>query len=124
MKITLLIVLLISFQGFGQTESELTPPEIEANFPGGTDSLRKFIAENVVYPEKAIRKNQVGKVYMSFVVEPDGSITHVKVEKGVSRALNREAVSVIEKMPNWTPGKVGEKTVRTRCRLPIVFNLE
>jgi protein TonB len=98
-------------------------PDVEASFPGGAAALNKFIVSNIQYPETSIDMEEQGKVYLSFVVEPDGSITGVKVERGVSRDLDREAKRVVRAMPKWEPGEAGGKKVRTRCRLPIVFTL-
>ena len=67
--------------------------------------------------------DEQGKVYLSFVVGSDGSISQVKVERGVSKDLDREAKRVVRSMPKWVPGEAGGKKVATRCRLPIVFTL-
>ena len=64
-----------------------------------------------------------GRVYLSFVVEKDGGISNVKVERGVSKDLDREAKRIVRAMPKWEAGEVGGKKVRTRCSLPIVFTL-
>ncbi len=99
-------------------------PDVEAEFPGGAAELQRWIASNVEYPETSIDMEEQGKVYLSFVVETDGSISGIKVEKGVSTDLDREAKRVVRNMPKWKPGEAGGKKVRTRCRLPIVFTLE
>jgi len=99
-------------------------PDVEAGFPGGAAELQKWIASNVVYPETSIEMEDQGKVYLSFVVESDGSISHISVEKGVSKELDREAKRVVRQMPKWSAGEAGGKKVRTRCRLPIVFTLQ
>ena len=65
-----------------------------------------------------------GRVFLSFVVEPDGKITNIVVERGVTRELDREAKRVVRKMPKWSAGEASGKKVRTRCRLPIVFTLQ
>jgi protein TonB len=99
-------------------------PDVEAEFPGGAAELQRWINQNVQYPETAIEMEDQGKVYLSFVVEPDGSITNIKVERGVTKELDREAKRVVRKMPKWNAGEAGGKKVRTRCRLPIVFTLK
>ncbi len=98
-------------------------PDVEATFPGGAAALQKWIADNVQYPQTAIELNEQGKVYLSFVVEPDGSISNIVVERGVSTDLDREAKRLARSMPNWTPGEAKGKKSRTRCRLPINFAL-
>ena len=68
--------------------------------------------------------NEQGRVYLSFIIESDGTVTGLTVERGVSDELDREAKRVVRKMPKWNAGEVAGKKVRTRCRLPIIFTLE
>ena len=98
-------------------------PDVEAEFIGGAQALMKYIQTNIQYPPTSIEMNEQGKVYLSFVVEPDGSITNVAVERGVSPDLDREAKRVIRSMPKWKPGESKGRKCRTRCRLPINFQL-
>lgn len=98
-------------------------PDVEATFMGGAAAMQKWIAENVQYPQTAIEMNEQGKVYLSFVVEPDGSITNITIERGVSGDLDKEAKRLVRKMPKWVPGEAKGKKARTRCRLPINFTL-
>lgn len=98
-------------------------PDVDPTFPGGAGELQKWIAKNVQYPQTAIELGEQGKVYVSFVVEPDGSVSNVQVERGVSDDLDREAKRVVRSMPKWTAGEAGGKKVRSRMRLPIVFTL-
>lgn len=96
-------------------------PDVEATFPGGQAALQQWIADNVQYPEVSKELGDQGRVYLSFVVEPDGSITNIVVDRGVSNELDREAKRVVRNMPKWTAGEAKGKKVRTRCRLPINF---
>ena len=89
----------------------------------GPSGMMTYIYQNVVYPQTSIEMNEQGRVFLSFVVEKDGSITNVVVERGVSIDLDREAKRVVNKMPNWSPAKSGGKLVRCRARLPINFQL-
>ena len=98
-------------------------PDVEAEFIGGAQALMKYISSNIQYPPTSIEMNEQGKVYLSYVVEPDGSISQVVVERGVSPDLDREAKRVVRSMPNWKPGESKAKKSRTRCRLPINFQL-
>ena len=98
-------------------------PDVEAEFIGGAQALMKYIQTNIQYPPTSIEMNEQGKVYLSFVVEADGSITNVAVERGVSPDLDREAKRVVRSMPKWKPGEAKAKKSRTRCRLPINFQL-
>lgn len=98
-------------------------PDVEAKFPGGQPELTKYIVSNIQYPEVSIDMEEQGRVYLSFVVEVDGSVSGVKVERGVSQDLDREAKRIVRAMPKWEAGEVDGKKVRTRCSLPIVFTL-
>jgi protein TonB len=94
-------------------------------FPNGDQGILKFVAENTVYPEKAILDSITGKVIVRFVVEKDGSVTGVAIEKGVDPTLDAEAVRVVSSLPKFEkPGiKAGEK-VRVQYMLPITFALK
>lgn len=98
-------------------------PDVEAGFPGGTAALQKWIVQNIQYPQTSIEMNEQGRVYLSFVVEADGSISNIAVERGVSSDLDKEAKRVVRSMPKWTPGEAKGKKARVRCRLPINFTL-
>ena len=107
---------------------EVTPPIVDfpdedAEFPGGAAAMMKWINDNISYPETSIEMNEQGRVFLQFVVEKDGSITNVKVDRGASIDLDKEAKRVIRNMPKWVPGEIGGRTVRARCRLPINFQL-
>lgn len=95
----------------------------EASFPGGTYGLQQFIVNTVQYPESAIDMDEQGKVYLSFKVTAEGDVLDIKIERGVSSSLDREAKRVLRRMPNWNPGYCNGRPVATRCRLPIVFTL-
>lgn len=98
-------------------------PDIEASFLGGAAAMQRWIAENVNYPQSSIEMNEQGRVYLSFVVEADGSLSNIAIERGVSQDLDKEAKRLIRKMPNWEAGEAKGKKARTRCRLPINFTL-
>lgn len=99
-------------------------PDVEAVFPGGVLEMKKWINQNVTYPDISIELNEQGKVYVSFVVEKDGRITNVEIQRGVSEDLNKEAKRVIRNMPNWNPGETKGERVRTKCSLPINFEIK
>ncbi len=96
----------------------------DAEFLGGPKAMQQWLSNNLQYPQSSIELGEQGKVYVSFVVEPDGSISNVDVERGVSDDLDREAKRVVRSMPRWIPGKNNGVAVRARCRLPIAFNLQ
>ncbi len=105
------------------TEEIIDFPDFEAQFSGGAEGMQQWIATNVQYPQEAITMNEQGRVYLSFIVEANGEITNIEVERGVSESLDAEAVRLLQTMPNWIPGEAKGKKVRTRCRLPINFTL-
>ena len=90
----------------------------------GLIGMNKWISENINYPREALEKNEQGTVYVSFTVGKDGYVGDVKVDKGVSPALNLEAKRVVRKMPKWIPGKVEGKMVCVKCHLPITFKIQ
>ena len=99
-------------------------PDVEANFPGGTGAMQVWLKKNLRYPKDPLEKGEQGRVYVSFVVEIDGNISNVKVERGVTKELDREARRLMSAMPKWTAGEAGGKKVRTRCRMPVIFKIE
>lgn len=98
-------------------------PEVNAEFPGGASALQQHISNHLIYPEVSKDMGDQGKVYLSFVVEKDGNITNIKVERGVTMELDREAKRIIRTMPKWNPGKVNGEPVRTRVYLPLIFRI-
>lgn len=98
-------------------------PDVEPQFPGGEEAMQHFFVNTLQYPETSVENNEQGKVYVEFVVEVDGNITNIRILRGVSRDLDREAKRIIRAMPQWKPGEKDGKKVRTRMRLPIKFTL-
>lgn len=98
-------------------------PDVEASFPGGPTAMQQFIAANVKYPEKALKKNIGSRTYLSFVVEADGRITNIVYQLGHAY-FEKESIRLLKSMPNWIPGEAKGKKARTRCRLPINYTLE
>ena len=125
MKIPILFLFLVSASlGFTQEDSTQVLEEEFAHFPGGATIMKLFIQENVEYPEKAVKNWDQGLVYVSFIVEKNGTITAVKIlDKGLTRELNAEAMRVVSIMPKWVPGTINGEPVRARCRLPITYTL-
>lgn len=91
-------------------------------FPGGKEALMKYIVDNLRSPEGIEDGTVTGRVIVGFTVNEDGSISDVKVMRGDTPALNKEAVRVVESMPKWTPGKVMGKVSKTKYVLPINFH--
>jgi TonB family protein len=99
---------------------EIVNPE----FKGGQDAMMKFLQSNLVYPEASKTKKEEGNVVVSFVVKKDGKITNVKVKKGVSKALDEEAVRVVRMMPDWKPGMKDGVPADFEMVLPVSFKLQ
>ena len=93
-------------------------------FPGGELSLMKWIAENVSYPVVAAENGVEGLVACSFVVNTDGSICDIEVLRSIDPLLDKEAVRVLERMPNWKPGMQQGKNVRVKYTIPVRFRLK
>lgn len=93
-------------------------------FPGGEEARIRFLEENISYPEQAKEQGFQGKVYITFVVEVDGSISDVRVIRGIGGGCDEEAVRVIKLMPKWNPGKAKGFPVRVKFNLPIKFTLQ
>lgn len=105
----------------GAVKEPIDFPEVDAQFVGGYPEMQAFIAKNVKYPELDLDMGIQGTVYINFVVELDGSISNVIIERGVSEGLDREAKRIVKGFPNWIPGQSQAENVRTRVRLPIRF---
>lgn len=90
-------------------------------FPLG--DVSKWIAKSIRYPQIAAENGVQGRVHMQFVIERDGSVTGIVVNRGVDASLDKEAIRVIKSMPKWKPGKQRGKPVRCSFRLPINFQL-
>ena len=92
-------------------------------FPGGLTVLMNYLRANIHYPAAAQSAGIEGRVLVSFIVEPDGSVSNAKLVRSVDANLDQEALRVVSEMPNWTPGKQGGNAVRVRYSLPIAFKL-
>ena len=95
----------------------------EPSFPGGMEAMYKFLAENIKYPQEAKDNNISGRVFVSFIVEPDGSITNPRLLRDIGGGCGQEAIRVVKLMPRWKPGKNMGQTVRVQFNLPVNFTL-
>ena len=98
--------------------------EVDPEFPGGMEAFYKYLAENIHYPEQAKKEQLQGRVFVTFVVEKDGSISDAKVLRGIGGGCDEEALRVVNAMPKWTPGKMRGEVVRVNFNLPITFKLQ
>ncbi len=90
-------------------------------FPGGEKAMKKFIAENLVYPALVKQRGIKGTVYLTFVVKADGTITDIKVLRGIGGGCDEEAVKVVKRMPRWLPGMQRAQPVAVKYNLNIEF---
>ena len=92
--------------------------EVKPDFPGGMEKFYKFVGNNYQTPEEEGLK---GKVYVTFVVEKDGSLTDIKVVRDIGYGTGKEAIRVLNKCPKWKPGEQNGKPVRVLYSLPITI---
>lgn len=92
-------------------------------FTGGMENFMGYLQHNLNYPEIAKKNGTEGKVFVEFVVNKDGTISHVKVIKGIGSGCDEEAAKVIRNSPSWRPGVKDGRAVNTKLVLPISFKL-
>ena len=118
----------LSFGAFAQEEVKVEEEvfvvvEEQAEFPGGLDSMYAYIVKNLKYPEAAKEKGIEGRVFVSFIIEKDGSISNILIKRAIGGGCEEAAVEMIKNMPKWKPGKQKGKPVRFQFTLPIKFEL-
>lgn len=108
-------------------EEDAIPFAIVENKPmfqgGDANKFSKWVAENLQYPEIAKENGVQGRVMLQFKVNKDGSVSDIKVLRGVDSSLDKEAVRVISKSPRWTPGKQRDRAVAVTYTFPVIFQL-
>ncbi len=111
---------------YAQDSSEVPffPYQVNPEFKGGQNAMFQYLAETVSYPLSARQNNEEGTVYVGFVVDETGNLVDIKIKRGVSRSLNKEALRVVKSMQKWTPGKLDGELVRVAYTLPIKFKFE
>lgn len=92
-------------------------------YPGGISALYKFLGANIKYPEVAAKNNVQGHVLVSFVVEKDGSLADIKIERGLGSGTDEETVRVLKLSKKWNPGMEGGKPVKVKYNIPVRFAL-
>ena len=97
--------------------------ETDPEFPGGLDSLARFIKANLRYPEEALKQGIEGRVFVSFVIEEDGSVSNVRLLRDIGGGCGQEAVRVVKMMPKWKPARQKGKAVRSQYNLPVQFSI-
>uniref|UniRef100_UPI00404A1350 TonB family protein n=2 Tax=Flavobacterium sp. TaxID=239 RepID=UPI00404A1350 len=94
----------------------------EPLFPGGISAQLSFIQKNFRYPNIDLQNNVQGKVEVTFRVESDGSITNIRISKGLTETTNAEAIRVVKLMPKWIPGTIDGVKSKQEVTLPINFS--
>ncbi|MCF0173642.1 MAG: energy transducer TonB [Bacteroidales bacterium] len=99
--------------------------EQKPSFQGGdANNFSKWVNKNLTYPEIAKENGIQGRVTLQFTVNTDGSVSGVKVLRGVDPALDKEAVRVVSQSPKWTPGKQRDRPVKVTYTFPVIFQLK
>lgn len=106
-----------------EDETVRTFAEIDASFPGGEGEMLKFLGENIFYPPAAREAGIEGTVYVNFTVNKDGSLTNIKVKKGLGMGLDEAALEGVQKMPKWTPARQNGNSTRLSKTIPVKFKL-
>jgi len=88
----------------------------------GQDGFRNWISEKIEYPKELADSSILGKVFVSFVVEPDGTVSTVKLVRGLNPVLDKQAIKLIQSSPKWVPGKRKGKAVRVGFTFPVNFD--
>jgi periplasmic protein TonB len=109
--------------GIEKRDSVYTNVDQLPEFPGGNEALKNFVINEVVYPAEAKKEGIQGKVFISFTVNKKGAVTDATIIRGVHNLLDKEALRVIEEMPEWTPGKHKGEIVSVRFTVPVQFAL-
>lgn len=97
--------------------------EVQPSFPGGNEAMSRYLRDNLQYPSEASQLGIKGPVWITFVVEPDGSVSGINLLRGIGGGCDEEAVRVIQEMPEWNPGKQNGKPVRVQFQICISFSL-
>jgi len=110
---------------YNHNSDVFTVAEEMPEFPGGMGELMKFLQNNINYPESERLAGIQGKVYVKFIIQPDGSLTNLEILRGVAggEGLSNEAIRVVMSMPQWKPGKQSGRNVAVYFNLPINFKL-
>jgi TonB family protein len=125
--------LIVLFACEPQEEASPAPPpppmevfDVVENMPrpsGGSEAWNQYLTNNLKYPSEAKEKGITGTVYLTFIVDTEGSIQHVQIFRGVGAGLDEEAIKVVENAPKWEPGTQDGQKVNVKMRLPIRFAL-
>jgi TonB family protein len=135
---TLLFLLTLFIANFATAQVMAVPPpdkpaagdttiysfaEIQPKFPHGDSSFVNFVQQTIIYPDNALALGLEGTVYVSFVVEKNGSLSNVNVRRSVHSLLDKEALRVVNLSPYWLPGTISGQPVRVQLIVPVRFKI-
>lgn len=107
-----------------ESEPPFVSVEKMPEFPGGEDAFKKYLASSIEFPEAAKEIGLEGIVYLSFIIEKDGSVSTIRILRGISDEIDAIVVNSISRMPKWEPGIQQYKPVRVIFNMPVVFKLK
>jgi TonB family protein len=107
----------------GNKTAIFTEVEHAPSFPGGDKAFGKYLGEHTKYPAEARNKNIQGKVIITFIVEEDGSLSNLKLLRGIGGGADEEAMRVLAASPKWEPGIQNGRKVRVQFTVPVAFSL-
>lgn len=113
------------YQSYDSDDDEIfLKVDRKAQFPGGVHNLMLYIRENMEYPEEAKEDGVQGRVLIKFIVRKDGSIDNINVTRSLDPLLDKEAIRLVENMPNWIPAQNQGRIVNSFFTIPILFRLD
>jgi protein TonB len=124
LRILLFIAFFTFFSASGQQDTTIySIVDKEAEFPGGTSAMIKWLHENIVYPNEIIGGEIINRIYITFIVETDGSISQPTV---VSKCENCSKIleNLIISSPKWTPAQLNGRNVRSKYVLPMHIDFD
>ena len=98
--------------------------ETYPGYLGGKVAMQEYINNTIQYPKKALKYEIQGTVYVSFIIEKDGAVSHAEVLRGIGSGCDPGAIRVVLSMPNWTPGYQAGEPVRVKYTIPVRFYIE
>jgi periplasmic protein TonB len=113
----------VSGTGAGDAGGIVTVIDVYPKFPGGDEARLWFLRKNIRYPETALKNGVQGVVIVVFIIETDGSLSNIEVNKGIGGNCDEEAVRVVKMMPRWEAARRSGKPVRVIVRMPITFRM-
>ncbi len=111
-------------KGEEETSDVFNFVEVMPEFNGGVKELSHFIGDNIKYPILAREEGISGTVYITFIVMEDGSVSGIRILRGIGGGCDEESIRVVRLMnKKWKAGKTYGKPVRVQFNLPLKFNL-